>query len=324
MLAAPAPLLEAEGVQPPAGGSAFWIETRDDVRLRAALWSLGPRGTAVVFPGRTEFIEKYYEPVSRLQGLGFAAAVIDWRGQGLSDRTLPDQRKGHVQRFSYYQRDFDALLAALVAAKAPRPWLLVGHSMGGAIAARTLMRQRPANLLRDTPPALARGIFVAAVLSSPMLGLHGVAGGPSAAVAATALSALGFNESYVPGGGAETLTAMDFDDNALTSDRGRFDKFMTLVSTHPDLALGGATWGWVRAARREMRRLRPTATPMLIAHGDHEEVVSIPAIRRFYQRAPNAEFLTLEGARHEPMMETDAIQQTLWSRIEAFVAANGF
>jgi predicted alpha/beta hydrolase len=35
---------------------------------------------------------------------GFAVAILDWRGQGLSDRALPNARKGHIYDFSEYDR----------------------------------------------------------------------------------------------------------------------------------------------------------------------------------------------------------------------------
>ena len=47
------------------------------------------KGTVCIFPGRTEFIEKYFEVVRDLRARGFAVAVLDWRGQGLSDRARP-------------------------------------------------------------------------------------------------------------------------------------------------------------------------------------------------------------------------------------------
>jgi lysophospholipase len=54
-----APLFDdiAEG---PAGGSALWCEAHDGLRIRIALWrAKAEKGTIFVFPGRTEYIEKY-------------------------------------------------------------------------------------------------------------------------------------------------------------------------------------------------------------------------------------------------------------------------
>jgi lysophospholipase len=85
----------------PEGAVSGRINTCDGVGLRFAHWqdSLKRRGTICLFPGRGEFIEKYFETVRDLRIRGFAVAALDWRGQGFSDRLLPDPRKGHVHDF---------------------------------------------------------------------------------------------------------------------------------------------------------------------------------------------------------------------------------
>ena len=44
----------------PDGGQAHWAETSDGKRIRLGHWPCaGARGTVLLFPGRTEYIEKY-------------------------------------------------------------------------------------------------------------------------------------------------------------------------------------------------------------------------------------------------------------------------
>ncbi|PKP84875.1 MAG: alpha/beta hydrolase, partial [Alphaproteobacteria bacterium HGW-Alphaproteobacteria-2] len=45
--------LDAALAESPPGGHAAWLRTDDGVRLRAALWPEGARGTVLIFPGRT-------------------------------------------------------------------------------------------------------------------------------------------------------------------------------------------------------------------------------------------------------------------------------
>src|SRR5690349_24243084 len=92
------------------------IKTADGVQLRFARWAPPPgrKGTVCVFPGRSEFIEKYFETVHDLRERGFAVAVLDWRGQGLSDRPLADRHKGHVRRFSNYDTDLTTFMQEIV------------------------------------------------------------------------------------------------------------------------------------------------------------------------------------------------------------------
>ncbi|MEL6977590.1 MAG: alpha/beta hydrolase [Pseudomonadota bacterium] len=314
----PPPLHQTDAVSPPPGGETFWMRAADGVRLRGAHWppaeAAPRRGAALLFQGRTEFIEKFYEPIARLQALGLSVTTLDWRGQGLSDRPLGDRRRGHVADFAAYQSDVDVVLAPFAERGASGARVLIAHSMGGAIAARALMRQQ-AGALRLEPG------FAAAILSAPMLGLHGAAGGGVAGAAAATLSGIGWAEAYAPGGSPAPLSESGFEDNPLTSDRDRFERvYAAMIRAHPELALGGATWGWLRAARREMPQLRPTATPVLVAIGDAEAVVSQSAAARYAEGAPEGALLRLAGgARHEPFLETDALQERLWSAIAAFL-----
>src|SRR3954451_20711108 len=89
-----------------------FLKTRDGAEVRFARWAPPPgrKGTVCLFQGRAEFIEKYFETVRDLRARGFAVAMIDWRGQGLSGRSLSDPHKGHVGDFSDYERDVEVLM----------------------------------------------------------------------------------------------------------------------------------------------------------------------------------------------------------------------
>ena len=62
----------------------------------------------MVSPGRTEPIEKYLELTGDLLARGFAVLVHDWRGQGLSQRVLPDRLAGHAAGFDAFVGDYRA------------------------------------------------------------------------------------------------------------------------------------------------------------------------------------------------------------------------
>ena len=97
----------------PDTGLAHWIETSDGKRLRVAHWTVeGAKGTVLLFPGRTEYVEKYGVIAAEFAKRGLAVMAIDWRGQGLADRMLPDRRIGYVDTFSDYQKDVAAMMRA--------------------------------------------------------------------------------------------------------------------------------------------------------------------------------------------------------------------
>lgn len=137
----PAPLTELPDAPAPTGGGGEWFEGEGGARLRAALFRPDgrPRGSVILSTGRTEAIEKYFEVVRDLQSRGFVVLVNEWRGQGLSHRDLPDRRKGHARGLDPFMADYRALLVAFEA-RLPKPWLAVGHSMGGCLTLAALAR----------------------------------------------------------------------------------------------------------------------------------------------------------------------------------------
>ena len=112
MSLSPAPL-HTEIANGPDDGRAYWLTTPDGVRIRIGVWGGGDKGTVLLFPGRTEFVEKYGVTAKGFLERGFSTVAIDWRGQGLADRALDNRLIGHVDDFLDYQKDVEAVLAAL-------------------------------------------------------------------------------------------------------------------------------------------------------------------------------------------------------------------
>src|SRR3546814_1406424 len=110
---------------------------RDGARLRLArLPAMGARkrGTVLLLNGRSEFVEKYAETACDLVALGFAVHSLDWRGQGLSDRLLPDRQRGHIDDFATLVADLAEVVDRVVAADlAGRALVGLGHPMGGKV-----------------------------------------------------------------------------------------------------------------------------------------------------------------------------------------------
>lgn len=296
----------ADVAEAPPGAEPLWLTAEDGTRLRAVLWPGGTRGTAVVFPGRTEYVEKYGRVVARLRDLGLGVAVIDWRGQGLSDRHPSWPRCGHVEDFRAYQSDAAALLDHPALAGAPRPLLLLCHSMGGAIGLRTLAER----------PGIAAAIF-----SAPMWGIELPRASRAMIGPLTgAARLLGLGPRPMPG--AVRRGEGVFEANRLTSDPTAFARAARQLVAHPDLALGPPSMQWTRAAFHEMARLarQPMpGLPLLGFLGSEESVVSPAAITARFAAAPDATLVACPGARHEILMEGPATQALVWGRIAAFL-----
>lgn len=297
MQAQQAPFRQLPG-DPSRPAEAFWVQADDGTRLRLARWASAAdsRGGILLFPGRTEYIEKYAGVARSLTAQGYDVLVIDWRGQGLSDRLLPDARLGHVGQFADYQRDVVEMVVAATDMGLPRPWHLLAHSMGGCIGLA----------------ALHQGLPVAsAAFSAPMWGInlrqmpHGVAVGM-----AYLAGRLGRGARPAPGSGSALGTYVldeSFSANLLTADPDEWCRMLREAAAWPDLTLGGASFDWVGKALNEclrLSRLESPAVPALVSLGDQERVVSPAAIRDRVARWPGAALLEIADVRHEIMMCT--------------------
>jgi lysophospholipase len=302
-----------DGLTLPANAEVAVIEAADGIKLRAVF--LHPEapalGTVFLLQGRTEFIEKYAEVFERLLTRQFAIASVDWRGQGGSVRQLANPRKGHVEDFEDYLLDLDALLAEARRRNMPEPYGLLAHSTGGAIA----------------PLALARGRddFKRAVITSPLVGIAGLRNKTGARVLARTLSSIGLSGLYIPKGGPKSIFEKGFLGNPLTSDAKRFETCAAWIRQASEIGIGDPTIGWVDAAFDAMASFedadfgRENRTPILMVIAGNDTVVDAEASAALAHRMRSASGITLRGARHEILMETDAIQGEFWPAFDAFM-----
>lgn len=295
----PAPFRSLPGDPHPLA-RPFWLWAEDGVRLRAGHWASDrPRGSVLLFPGRTEYLEKYNALALDLCGAGLDVLAMDWRGQGLSDRLIADSRPGHIGSFSDYQRDVVELVVAANELDLPRPWHLLAHSMGGAIGLAALQDGLPVD---------------SAVFSAPMWGLHLRPPTRLLAIAMTALAQrLRLDERAALGsGGYEPFVLKcPFEGNLLTTDPVRWGRFVAEAASWPELSLGGVTNRWLGQALAECTRLAALPSPdlpVLVGLGSDEAIVSARAIRSRVDGWAGAQLMLLPGARHEPMMERESVR----------------
>jgi len=293
----------------PDGGVAHWLTTSDGLRIRAAHWNLADaKGTVLIFPGRTEFIEKYGDAAKEFHKRGFASIAIDWRGQGIADRMTPNRAVGHVGEFSDYQNDVTALMAHAAELDLPRPYFLVGHSMGGCIGLRALINGLDVN---------------AAMFSAPMWGMEmSVLARPIAWVLSTLSLALGFDKKMVPGQMEEGYVLReDFAANTLTNDPEVWAMLGRQLKAQPDLGLGGPSLRWLNKSLHETRalsRLPSPATPCLTFLGTDEEIVDPQRIKDRMKAWTNGTLRVLQGGKHEMLMDLPDMRGQVYDETVAF------
>jgi lysophospholipase len=225
---------------------------------------------------------------------------------------LRDRLPGHAVGYADFLADHDRLLGTF-GSRLPKPWISLGHSMGGCLAML----------------ALAQGEtrYAGAILSAPMLGLSlGRTPMIAARVLAAANRALGRGGLLArpDSGAAET-----FETNILTHDRARYARNVAQVDACPDLALGGPTWGWLDFALSATEVLQqgpgvPRITiPVTIAAAGEEKLVDNAGSRKVAARFSSARFVEIPGAYHEILQELDALQAPFWKEFDALSATLG-
>jgi len=299
----------ADVANAPSGGVAHWKTCTDGVRIRVATWKSGTKGTVLIFPGRTEFIEKYGPTAQSFIDRGFSVAIVDWRGQGLADRLTQKHQLGHVKHFHDYQLDVTAMLEAVKDADLPKPEVLVAHSMGGSIGLR----------------ALHNGLDVKKVIfSAPMWGIY-IA--PSLRIPAKIISVIGpkigFARKFSPNTSPDNYVQVnDFETNKLTHNKDTYDWMISQLDAHPELGIGGPSINWLRQAFLECAKLLMMPAPKhdsICFLGSKEEIVHPKSINHITGKWPNGELVHLQDAKHEPLMESTDILRQVWQKMDDFL-----
>ena len=312
--AANAPLMGVPGAAPPPGGQGDWFRGAGGLRLRAAFWTPSalvgarPRGTVVLSPGRTEPIEKYFEVIGNFLARGFCVLAHDWRGQGLSARLLPDRLKGHARAVEDFLDDYARLLDTFEA-QAPKPWIMVGHSMGAVLNLLTL--------------EAGEDRFAGALLSGPMLRVK-----TGKRSMWSVKLAVRWNLRHGKAGDFVLDDADDpfehtFDKDALTTDESRYELWRQQLYACPHLAVGGPTWGWLAfALDAGERSLKPKALksvriPTTFVQAADDDRVWKQTNRWAARRLGRGRYVEVPGAKHEVIMETDELRAVFLAEFDA-------
>ena len=254
--------------------------------------------------------------IGDLRGRGFAVATVDWRGQGGSGRPLRNRSKGHVDSFDEYDRDMDAFMQQVVLPDCPPPYFALAHSTGGLVC------------LRSARAGHTR--FTRMVLAAPLMGLARKRPSPAMIQAGAALmTAFGLGELDLSRAHNHAIAENVFEDNPFTGDPERFARNAAIYKQLPQVSIGSPTFGWLHAACRAMAEatepdFAPSiGIPTLVMIGMMDRVVSVGAAEMLAEELRAGALVILPGARHELMMERDAVREQFWAAFDAFVPGSG-
>lgn len=285
-----------------------------NIKISTAQWKSSPTADRcfVILPGRSEQLEKYAEVVhslneGELKG-EFIYFLMDHRGQGSSQRFMPQIDRGHVDDFDNYAQDVKTFFDEVVSQTYCRDTSLLAHSMGGGIAV---------DFLQKHP-----GLVDRAVLTSPMLKIL-TKPYPYAVARGIVLGSMAIGRGMQFAVGEKPFNPNDdFESNRFTGSKVRYDMWMNLFRELPQTQLGGVTNRWVNEIMKGTKKVRARYSqvqiPLRVIKASDERYSEPAEMEKLCRQAAQCEVTTLVG-KHEVLMERDAVRDIAIHEIEKFL-----
>ncbi len=267
------------------------LKTTDGFELFWRSWVQDkPVASLLIVHGLAEHSGRYERTASHFAERGLACYGFDLRGHGQSQG-----RRVHVDRFSDYQADVQAI-RSLVARNHPGlPCFYLGHSMGGLIVVLCLL---------DHPSEVD-----GAIVSSPLLAPH-----PSAEPSAVTKLASGLLSRLAPG----MLISSGLDTSALSHDESVVEAYVNdpLVSNKVSTRWFTTTMEAAAKARQSAPGLK---VPMLLMQSGDDRLVAPDATRLWASAAPQklVEFEWWDGFYHEMFNEPE--RDRVFTRVDRWL-----
>jgi lysophospholipase len=303
----------------PAPFEYHFLTTSDGVKIRVGRFcgdSSAPENSnkiMLVLPGVVSRIERHEFLAKHYASLGFGVWVLDFRGQGGSQRLVENKQMIHVDDFSDYIRDVEAL--ALWDKFKGKHISIFGHSMGGQVALQVL-RKHPK-------------IFELAVLEAPMVRIKTA---PLPFFFAEPLAYIfknwfGQGKQYYLGYGNYDPIQESFKYNRNCRDETLFDQHYFIDESLKELIPRDPSCGWVHSALsacqmflNDLKSLGNVTTKVFLATAGDDKVLDTRHDATIVSALQKAAHRVYAGAWHCLMHDTLAIRRAYLKDVSAFLS----
>ncbi len=255
----------------------------------------GATASVIIVHGLSEFTKKYYEVAYYLLNEGYNVFIFDQRCHGLSDRLTDEPDLIHVDRFEDYVADLKIFTDEIVLKASPLPIYIYSHSMGSAITAMYLSKNR------DTVKK--------AVLSAPMFAPYTDKMPQPIARSGMRLKSvfMGKKSKFKP---SQRFNPEAAEKNCTDIGKNRFMHNLGLRRTEPRYQSTPMTTCWVLRAlclTRDFKRNKTAekiSAKMLLISAENDTSVRNDFQLKFAQKT-DCKMLALKGATHSILTGSD-------------------
>ncbi|MGE5381781.1 MAG: lysophospholipase [Methylocystaceae bacterium] len=270
------------------------LRGQGDISLFWHSWAVtNPRGIVVFVHGLGEHGGRYGNIINRLAGEGISFYTIDHRGHGKSQG-----KRGHLERFIYYIEDLKLVVDLAHRQNLGLPLVMLGHSMGGAIAGRYALEH----------PDDIDGLILSAAGLIP-----GTAPPGWQDKLLRLLSRLAPATTFPNG-----LSADD-----LSQDREVVKAYLDDPLVHDKIS---ARWYTeiLDNTRQILKRAAELTMPLLVIHGSGDKIVSITGSEQVFgaARSVDKKYQAFPGLYHETMNEKQPEQSEVLDVVAEWILAH--
>ncbi|MBP5633112.1 MAG: alpha/beta hydrolase [Clostridia bacterium] len=268
-------------------------------------------GTVFIVHGFTETTEKYRELAYYLLNFGYDVVIFDQRGHGFSYREVEDMQLTHIDKFSTYVSDLEAVIASELP-QSKMPCDLYAHSMGGAVAGLYLEKNF------DQP-------FKKAVLSSPMIAPER-GGFPLWVSKAMAGTFIAFGQKKKRLFLSKAPEGRESFEEAASNSAARFEYYQDVKLSAPEYSNNGPSYAWTMESLKVTAKLlkkgepEKIRIPVLLFVADGDTTVVKDDIIKMADRIPSGELERVSNCRHEIYYGPNGVLEEYIPRLIAFLA----